>query len=57
MNKSEFLDSLRAGLSQLPAAEREQNIAYYEELFSDMLEEGMSEEDAGPYKAHPKTGL
>ena len=40
MNKSEFLRILRQRLGQLPAEEREQNIAYYEELFSDMLEEG-----------------
>ena len=46
MNKSEFLRILRQRLGQLPAEEREQNIAYYEELFSDMLEEGMSEEEA-----------
>ena len=54
MNKSEFLDSLRAGLSQLPAAEREQNIAYYEELFSDMQEEGMSEEEAAAHLGDPE---
>ena len=41
MNKSEFLHILRQRLSPLPAEEREQHIAYYEELFSDMLEEGM----------------
>ena len=40
MNKSEFLHILRHRLSPLPAEEREQHIAYYEELFSDMLEEG-----------------
>lgn len=40
MNKSEFLYILRSCLGQLTAEEREQNIAYYEELFSDMLEEG-----------------
>ena len=54
MNKSEFLDSLRAGLSQLPAAEREQNIAYYEELFCDMQEEGMSEEEAAAHLGDPE---
>ena len=54
MNKSEFLDSLRAGLSQLPAAEREQNIAYYEELFSDMQEEGMSEEESAAHLGDPE---
>ena len=40
MNKSEFLHVLRSCLGQLTAEEREQNIAYYEELFRDMLEEG-----------------
>ena len=40
MNKSEFLHILRSCLGLLTAEEREQNIAYYEELFSDMLEEG-----------------
>lgn len=54
MNKSEFLDSLRAGLGQLPAAEREQNIAYYEELFSDMLEEGMSEGESAAHLGDPE---
>lgn len=54
MNKSEFLHILRSSLSQLTAEEREQNIAYYEELFSDMLEEGMSEEEAAAHLGDPE---
>ena len=54
MNKSEFLRILRQCLGQLPAEEREQNIAYYEELFSDMLEEGMSEEEAAAHLGDPE---
>ena len=54
MNKSEFLRILRQHLGQLPAEEREQNIAYYEELFSDMLEEGMSEEEAAAHLGDPE---
>ena len=54
MNKSEFLRILRQRLGQLPAEEREQNIAYYEELFSDMLEEGMSEEEAAAHLGDPE---
>ena len=53
MNKSEFLDILRSRLSQLPAEEREQNIAYYEELFNDMLEDGMSEGEAVAHLGDP----
>ena len=37
MNKSEFLRILRSRLDLLPPEERERNIGYYEELFSDML--------------------
>ena len=54
MNKSEFLRILRQRLGQLPAEERAQNIAYYEELFSDMLEEGMSEEEAAAHLGDPE---
>ena len=43
MNKQEFLDALRAALAQMPAEEREKQIAYYDELISDMCEDGMSE--------------
>ena len=54
MNKSEFLHILRSCLGHLTAEERAQNIAYYEELFSDMLEEGMSEEEAAAHLGDPE---
>ena len=46
MNKAEFLDTLRRALSQLPPEELEKQIAYYEELFADMREDGLSEQEA-----------
>lgn len=54
MSKSEFLHILRARLDQLTAEERERNIAYYEELFSDMMEEGMSEKEAAAHLGDPE---
>ena len=46
MSKSEFLLALRRCLSQMPASELESQIAYYDELISDMMEEGISEHEA-----------
>ena len=46
MGKSEFLLELRRCLSQMPAAELEEQIAYYDELICDMMEEGISEQEA-----------
>lgn len=43
MTKAEYLDRLRASLALMPPEEREAQLAYYEELFDDMLEDGMSE--------------
>lgn len=43
MNKTQFLQQLRRGLSQLPAEEIEKQIAYYSELIDDMVEDGMTE--------------
>ena len=54
MNKSEFLRILRSCLDLLPPEERERNIGYYEELFSDMLEEGMSEEEVSAHLGDPE---
>ena len=54
MNKSEFLRILRSRLDLLPPEERERNIGYYEELFSDMLEEGMSEEEVSAHLGDPE---
>ena len=46
MNKSEFLQALGKRLAQLPESERKQRLAYYDELISDMMEDGMSETEA-----------
>ena len=46
MGKSEFLLELRRCLAQMPASELEEQIAYYDELISDMMEEGISEHEA-----------
>ena len=56
MTMSEYLSALIAGLSQLPEEEQRKQVAYYEELFADMKEEGLSEEEiteklGGPAKA------
>ncbi len=54
MNKTQYLSELKRGLSQLPNAEIEKQLSYYSELIDDMLEDGMSEEEAterlGPVK-------
>ena len=46
MSKAEFLRALRANLGQMPPEELAKQLAYYEELIDDMLEDGMSEQDA-----------
>jgi len=46
MNKQQFLDALRRGLSQLPSEEIEKQLAYYSELIDDMTEDGMTEYEA-----------
>lgn len=46
MNKQQFLDALRRGLSQLPTEEIEKQLAYYSELIDDMVEDGMTEQEA-----------
>ena len=43
MTRAEYLARLRECLALMPAEEREAQLAYYEELFDDMLEDGMSE--------------
>lgn len=53
MNKAEFLDTLRRALSQLPPEELEKQIAYYEELFADMQEDGLSEQEAAAKLGDP----
>lgn len=54
MNKAEYLQRLRGQLALLPAEEREARLAYYEELFDDMLEDGMSEAEACDHLGAPE---
>lgn len=46
MTKEVFLRELERGLHQLPPDEINRRKAYYEELLADMMEDGISEEDA-----------
>lgn len=55
MTKAEYLEKLRASLALMPAGEREAQLAYYEELFDDMLEDGMSEEQIAEHLGAPET--
>ena len=43
MTKDSFLQALRNALSQLPASEIERHVGYYDEMLSDMMEDGMEE--------------
>lgn len=46
MNKQEFLETLRQGLSGYPKTEVEGRLSFYSELIDDIVEEGKSEEAA-----------
>ena len=46
MNKNEFLEKLRLGLSGLPKNEVEERLNFYSEMMDDRIEEGLSEEEA-----------
>ncbi len=46
MNKQEFLQSLRDGLSGLPQEDMGRAIDFYEEMIDDRMEEGLEEENA-----------
>lgn len=46
MNKDEFFKSLSKALLALPADERGRTELFYQELFSDLMEDGCSEEEA-----------
>lgn len=46
MNKNQFLKSLYKGLSKLVKTERDKYINDYDEIISDMVENGMTEEEA-----------
>ena len=53
MSKLEFMDALRRALAQLPPEELDKQLAYYDELFSDMLEDGLSEQEAAERLGDP----
>ncbi len=53
MSKLEFMDALRRALSQLPPEELDKQLAYYEELFADMQEDGLSEQEAAARLGDP----
>lgn len=46
MNKKSFLDSLKKKLKELNRTEIQKHLNYYDELLSDMMENGLSEADA-----------
>lgn len=46
MNKQEFLDRLRAGLSGLPGKDAEEWLSFYSDMIDDRAEDGRSEEAA-----------
>ena len=54
MTMDEYLSALASGLSQLPEEERRKQISYYEELFADMKEEGLSEAEIAEKLGSPE---
>ena len=46
MNKQEFIEELRAKLSKIPNIDIEEHLRFYEEMISDRMEDGLSEEEA-----------
>ena len=46
MNKAEFLKSLDADLTKMNAAEKKKYVIYYDEMISDYIENGRTEEEA-----------
>ena len=46
MDKKEFLERLRAGLSGLSQSDIESHVSFYSEMIDDRIEEGMSEQEA-----------
>ena len=46
MSKQEFIDELRTKLSKLPNIDVEERLRFYEEMISDRMEDGLSEEEA-----------
>ncbi len=46
MNKREFLSAVKIGLSYLPAEEAEERVNFLSEMIEDVMEEGLTEEEA-----------
>lgn len=46
MNRDIFLHQLRIRLAQLPEDEVQKRLDYYAEIIDDMIEDGISEEEA-----------
>lgn len=46
MNKEEFLEQLRTGLSKMPLNDIEERLAFYSEMIDDRISDGYSEEEA-----------
>lgn len=46
MNKNEFFEELRKGLSGLPQDDIEERLTFYSEMIDDRMEEGLSQEEA-----------
>ena len=46
MNKTEFLNNLRAALSGIPQDDIEERVSFYGEMIDDRMEEGLTEEEA-----------
>jgi len=55
MKREEFFTQLRREISNLPYEEVEKTITYYEEIISDRMEEGASEDDAVSSLGSPQT--
>lgn len=53
MTKEQYLAALRQELRLMPPEELEKQLAYYEELFDDLLEEGLSAEEAAAHLGEP----
>lgn len=54
MNKKNFLKTLKKQLKKLKSAELKKQLNYYDELLSDMVENGLSEEEAVARFGSPK---
>lgn len=46
MNRQEWMQALRSGLRGIPQEEVEKSIAFYDEMISDRIEDGMTEAEA-----------